>query len=659
MYRVKAGNVIINEPDTKSENVILGSISKAVNNVDSFTFRMYPNNSGYNALEPMITHIDVEDTNSGNIDVFHGRVLTINNKMDSAGMIYREVVCEGELSYLCDTITYYDDLSTAINPQIPPIRIIQDCIADHNDQVSEDKQIFKGEMIGRTPQYSMLTWGYSTNLETIQALLNDESIGGEIRLRYQDGKRYLDYTETTFTKGSPMKIELAVNMQSATQAVDPSSIVTRLYPLGARIGSTNERLTIDGLYIEDTALAAKYGVISRTVIFDEANNKSRLKIMGLGWLKKQVPIKKQYTITAANLSLIDKSYEDFEVGTQYHIINPLISLDEVVRCIGIVINIEDPSQTKLVFGDKFETATSQAIQRETKLNKKIIDAEKNASPLIKEIVENQTQLLTGADGGYIYYRTDQTGKPSEIFLLDNEDINTAASAIRFNKNGIGFWKQSDGGSAMAGPYTSAWTIDGVFNTAFIVAQVLTGLRINNGSGTFTVDQSGNVTARSINILGGRINIQTDSETTDIIRLKHNEWTLEISPLQIKVTNDTIGGVIRIQAGGIFGTWNSEQKFVLNSNTGDIYTAGGGYVSFRINTNDREVTLNYPDSTQTAIQMSGDNAGISLYNSDGQGMVYIRGGEYGYAHFADRNGNITVAIDGQAGTIRAPGGVIST
>lgn len=115
--------------------------------------------------------------------------------------------------------------------------------------------------------------------------------------------------------------------------------------------------------------------------------------------------------------------------------------------------------------------------------------------------------------------------------MDTADINTCKACIQLNKNGLGFWKSSDGGSAKDGPYTNAWTVDGNLVASFITALTLTGLKINNGSGTFSVDESGHIIAKALTMLGGNINIETSSKDNSVIKLSYKEWTLELSPLQ--------------------------------------------------------------------------------------------------------------------------------
>ena len=198
--------------------------------------------------------------------------------------------------------------------------------------------------------------------------------------------------------------------------------------------------------------------------------------------------------------------------------------------------------------------------------------------------------------------------------MDTADINTCKSCIQLNKNGLGFWKSSDGGSAKDGPYTNAWTIDGNLVASFITALTLTGLKINNGNGTFKVDENGNVVAnklssKSATITGGTINIKTSSQNTSVIQLSHNEWTLKVSPLEIRIDNSTIGGHIVLQAGAMSGYWNNELKFSLDTNSGNIstYTDNGKKV-FTVDTNNRAMYL-YNENEKTTVQCYGKTGDI--------------------------------------------------
>lgn len=586
-----------------------GKIVKAVNAVDSFTFTIYPDNAGYDKLKPLTTSITVTDDSTGK-DVFIGRVLKCPDSMDEQGLICKSVTCEGRLGWLYDSVQPYAEYK-----MVGVRTVLASFISKHNAQVGDDKHI----SVGQVTVTAENNYTYSVNWVSTMDAISEQLVGkfgGEIQLRDQDGKVYIDYLEH-IGHGTDTRIELAVNLKTISREVDETSVITRLYPLGAKLTDSEKRLTIGSVnggkdYIEDSALVAKYGVISGTQTWDDVTQASILKTKATAYLKNANKAKKQYKITAVDLSTIDMNFEQFELGCWYRVVNPLMGIDEDLRIIGITINLDSPEQSELTFGDKFETMTGFMTAKTKSLQTAIDNSEFRNRQVIDSKIENATKLITGAEGGHIILDPSET--PQRILIMDTADINTCKSCIQLNKNGLGFWKSSDGGSAKTGPYTNAWTIDGNLVASFITALTLTGLKINNGSGTFKVDENGNVVAnklssKSATITGGSINIQTSSQNTSVIQLSHNEWTLKVSPLEIRIDNSTIGGHIVLQAGAMSGYWNNELKFSLDTNSGNIstYTDSGKKV-FTVDTNNRVMYL-YNENEKTAIQCYGKTGDI--------------------------------------------------
>ncbi len=586
-----------------------GKVVKAVNAVDSFTFTIYPDNAGYDKLKPLTTSVTVTDDSTSK-DVFIGRVLKCPDSMDEQGLICKSVTCEGRLGWLYDSVQPYAEYK-----MVGVRTVLASFISKHNAQVGDDKQI----SVGQVTVTGENNYTYSVNWVSTMDAISEQLVGkfgGEIQLRDQDGKVYIDYLEH-IGHGTDTKIELAVNLKTISREVDETSVITRLYPLGAKQTDSEKRLTIGSVnggkdYIEDSALVAKYGVISGTQTWDDVTQASVLKTKATAYLKSANKAKKQYKITAVDLSTIDMNFEQFELGCWYRVVNPLMGIDEDLRIIGITINLDNPEQSELTFGDKFETMTGFMTAKNKSLQTAIDNSEFRNRQVIDSKIENATRLITGADGGHVIL--DPSEKPERILIMDTADINTCKSCIQLNKNGLGFWKSSDGGSAKDGPYTNAWTIDGNLVASFITALTLTGLKINNGSGTFKVDENGNVVAnklssKSATITGGSINIQTSSQNTSVIQLSHNEWTLKVSPLEIRIDNSTIGGHIVLQAGAMSGYWNDELKFSLDTNSGNIstYTDNGKKV-FTVDTNNRAMYL-YNENEKTAVQCYGKTGDI--------------------------------------------------
>lgn len=546
-----------------------GKIVKAVNAVDSFTFTIYPDNAGYDKLKPLTTSVTVTDDSTGK-DIFIGRVLKCPDSMDEQGLICKSVTCEGRLGWLYDSVQPYAEY------KVVGIRtVLASFISKHNTQVGDDKHI----SVGQVTVTGENNYTYSVNWVSTMDAISEQLVGkfgGEIQLRDQNGKVYIDYLEH-IGHGTDTKIELAVNLKTISREVDETSVITRLYPLGTKLTDSEKRLTIGSVnggkdYIEDSALVAKYGVISGTQTWDDVTQASILKTKATAFLKSANKTKKQYKITAVDLSTIDMNFEQFELGCWYRVVNPLMGIDEDLRIIGITINLDSPEQSELTFGDKFETMTGFMTAKTKSLQTAIDNSEFRNRQVIDSKIENATKLITGAEGGHVIL--DPSEKPERILIMDTADINTCKSCIQLNKNGLGFWKSSDGGSAKNGPYTNAWTIDGNLVASFITALTLTGLKINNGSGTFSVSEDGTVVAnrlssKSADITGGTINLQTSSETTSAIQLSHNEWTVRISPLEIRIDNASISGHVVIQAGAVFGYNGERQTFTLSTEDGSL------------------------------------------------------------------------------------------
>ena len=456
-------------------------------------------------------------------------------------------------------------------------------LSKHNAQVGADKRI----ELGQVTVTASNNYTYTANWDKTMDVIADKLIGkfgGEIQLRDKDGKVYIDYLEH-IGHGTDTTIELAVNLKTISREVDETAVITRLYPLGAKLTDSEKRLTIGTVnggkdYIEDSSLVAKYGIISGTQIWDDVTLASNLLSKGKEYLKSVNRAKVQYQITALDLSRIDKHIEQFELGCWYRVKNSLMGIDEDLRIVGISIDLDNPQASQLTFGDRFETLSGFMTAKTQSLQSAIDNSEFRNRKVIDSKIENATKLITGAEGGHVIL--DPSEKPQRILIMDTADINTCKSCIQLNYKGLGFWTpelakkagQADGGSAKDGPYTNAWTIDGNLVASFITALTLTGLKINNGSGTFSVSEDGTVVAnrlssKSADITGGTINLQTSSETTSAIQLSHNEWTVRISPLEIRIDNASISGHVVIQAGAVFGYNGERQTFTLSTEDGSL------------------------------------------------------------------------------------------
>ena len=354
MYLVTAnngeGDIYLNVPSTNNNaQRITGTIKKGINVIDSFSFAIYPNNPGYSQLQQLKTKIQVlnERTNKSE---FVGRVLLAKPKMDSNGLLMMNIVCESELGYLMDSITKYGEYH-----DISVRDFLQIIIDNHNAQVSEDKHFKLGKVEITGTLYRYL--GYEESLKAIKDKLINR-LGGELSIRYENGVRYLDYLLEIGIHAST-EIRLAKNLLTIEQEKDPTQVVPRIIPLGAKIEDSDERLTIASVnsgvdYIDDAEAIETFGLVAKAVAWDDVNYPDILMSKAKEYQASNNRILKKHKVEAVDLSLIDLDMDSYDVGNYHPVINPLMNINEELRIVEKSIVIENPEQSSMTIGDKFE-----------------------------------------------------------------------------------------------------------------------------------------------------------------------------------------------------------------------------------------------------------------------------------------------------------------
>lgn len=376
-----------------------GKIVKGINAIDSFTFSIYPNNAGFDRISEFTTLVKVYNTRKARYD-FIGRVLYKSTTMDESGMITKSVTCESVAGYLCDSQQTY------LNAKIWTVtELLQTMIDCHNSQVEDYKQFKIGTVTVQDTDENLYkgvqrenTWdAIATNLINI--------LGGELQFRVEEDGNYIDYLEEVGEE-KETAIALSVNMKSITQEKDPTTFITRLIPLGAKLTreeevedeegnvttelvTTEERMTIElankGVpYIEDEEAISIYGIHVGTMIWDDIAVPGRLLSTAKAWLKANNKVQVKYSITALDLSLIGLALDDFDVGNYHPIKNGLIGIDDTARIIKKNIDICEEVESTIEVGDNFKTLSEIQREQSTKVKK--------AATNIEEIHTTTTNL---------------------------------------------------------------------------------------------------------------------------------------------------------------------------------------------------------------------------------------------------------------------------
>lgn len=430
MYQVTIKNeneeVIINSisTDIESPRLISGNINHEINTIDNFTFKIAPNNIGYNKLNALTTLVEVLNIKNNNLE-FKGRVLLPIESMDSNGMFLKNVTCESELGYLMDSSTVfgeYHDISVR--------DFLQVIIDNHNSQVDEGKKFQLGNVTVVDNNDSLYRYlGYTKTFEAIKDKLIDR-LGGELKIRYENGIRYLDYLESIGEIKST-EIRLAKNLQSIELEKDPTSIISRLLPLGNKLEDSEERLTIESVnngnkYIDDIEAIEEFGVIVDSVTWDDVTQVSNLLKKGQEYLKENNRIKKKYKVTALDLSTIGLDFDSFEVGNSYPVINPLMNINENLRIIEKTIDIYNPQSSTLGIGDKLEDIKDYqlnniATAKEVKTVKETVQTTVSALNSVSVELNNTVEILNNTN--------ENMGNLNEVVKANVDATNAIANTL--------------------------------------------------------------------------------------------------------------------------------------------------------------------------------------------------------------------------------------
>lgn len=403
VVNIKNGENVIPIQNAKHK-LFSGNVVQGINTIDSFQFSILPNNPAFNNLHEYMTLVEVINT-SKNRTEFYGRVLLLSPSMSENGLITQDVVCESYFGFLCDSQQEY-----VVEKDWTVNELFTHIISCHNSQI-EDYKKFK-VVIDKDLKYKTVYEGIQreNTWETIKKKLLDK-IGGEIVLSVENGINVITYCQKA-GETKTTKIALSKNMKSIKKENNPSSFITRLIPLGAKLNDkTEERLEIDVAtnkihfnayqvyegknYIDDIYSILAYGVRVGYVEFDDVTLASNLLDKGLIWLDENNKILTKYSITALDLSILGLDIDDFQIYNSHPIENKLLNIDDTVRIMKKNINVCDEVKSSFEIGDKFKTLSE--IHREEKLiihemNAKIVYVEKKNDETVKNIVQQYKEL---------------------------------------------------------------------------------------------------------------------------------------------------------------------------------------------------------------------------------------------------------------------------
>lgn len=614
-------------------------------------FKLAVTHPNIDKLVPLSSEIYVYDDDE---IIFRGRMLS--PAKDFLNTL--TVNCESELAYLLDSQQPPFDYTGNI-PEF-----LKKLLDVHNSQVEERKRFELGN-VTVTDSNSYTRRSSSDYMNTLYAFNRLVDVyGGYPRVRYQNGKRYLDYVYD-YGGENEQPIMFAQNLLDMVRSQDATKIRTCLIPLGADVEYEDEngetqtkRIDITEVnggknYIEHTAGIEKYGRIWCTHRWEDVTSPENLLKKAQAYLEELVIMPETLEICAIDLSLVEPDVEKMKMGYWITVESPPHGISKQFLLKRREMHLDDPGKDRIELGQPVGRFTESLLRDKIQASEAVKKVADSASKEINRKVENATALITGGLGGYVVLdnidpNTGKKSHPWRILIMNTPDKETAKNVIQLNQNGLGFST-----TGINGPYSNAWTIDGNLVADFITAGTMLADRVRGGtlelggtglgsSGSIIVmdatgkrigswDRNGLTLLRGVlqgvsAIFGGTDNNSGSIEVKDASGATIGRWDKD----GLKVTKGVISGAKvdgavltggRLDIGALYADEDVVQfgDYEVSADGTNRLASTNGWIEFNTNS----APVDYPGKDYASLEIAGDGyAGVKLL-----GYGIIRAGTF--------------------------------
>lgn len=346
------------------------------------------------------------------------------------------------------------------------------------------------------------------------------------------------------------------NLTGLDLEIDAQSVLVGVYPFISSSSEGEDEITLpEEVIFTDYVDDYPAGYVSFVDFKDKATDVATLREAAKDWLKTNID--KQKPQVSGSIELVplrhQRGYEKFvdlekvSMGDGVDVYHPQLKVNMSARIVEYTFNVLTNSYDKLVVGNVKTNFLENTENNVSNLINDAIDQLKNGgeiSDLLNDIVDHQTDMITGQNGGYVLL--DPKEAPSRILIMDTPDKNTARNVLQINNAGIGFSK-----TGINGTYETAWTLDGGFNASFITAGEIVGITIR---GTTLISDG---TDYRTSIANGKMTWYSKKVNKDIMELEARDYVSADAGI-VSYTMKTGGGfMIRNPQGNlVFSTWDN-------------------------------------------------------------------------------------------------------
>ena len=336
-------------------------LTQQLNAADQLTFDVTADERLYNAIRSGVLTSRYIVYRDG-LPVSYGRILAVDTRPLRATC---RVTCEGELAYLNDAVLPAYDFGGS------PSDYLRMFVDEYAAQCGSDLKLGR---VSIADGNDYIVRGNETPATMLPELLDktvNSTAGGVLRIRHEDGGRYLDWLSSPDTPGS-QSIAKGSNLLDISSTLDGAQIVTAIMPIGARNddgghvmlppgrdGVVSGDVMRRGNYLYSAEGVQKWGWHAQVREWEDVTEPKNLHTKAVAAVRSLAP---ELAITASAVDLTDAGYDvdAISVGQSVPVVCDDISTRLFVT--GCEYHLDNPAANTYTFGQLVEltAATSAA-----------------------------------------------------------------------------------------------------------------------------------------------------------------------------------------------------------------------------------------------------------------------------------------------------------
>lgn len=445
-------------------------------------------------------------------------------------------------------------------------------------------------------------------------------------------------------------IRYGKNLTSLEQDATIESSYSGVYPYwydeesNTLVTLSEKFVAVTGAIVSDRLL-----VVDFSGDFDEAPTEQQLRDRANAYITANTVGNVKASWKVSFVDVHDFPFDQVMLGDTLHVYYEALDVNATARAVKTEYDVLAKRYKSITVGRVKQNLASIIVSQNAETQEKIDASAKSA---YERAVDAATESIRNGAGTFrLIYNGENL---QEIVSLDNADISLAESVWRWNNGGFGH--SADGYN---GTYTLALLPDGSINAAVITTGTLNANVIRAGILQDILGKnSWNLDTGALTITDGSLNIETNSETYDVIKLNSGDWHNELAPLGMNVINDGEDTALVSQAGAIYGYNNYSDT---NNRFARMYIGAGlGFILIRNASGEKTVDLNangtYGGQLQlfdttgaqelAALGEQVGGGGLWLTNQSGNPVAQLR------AYYTANGYGLLQLFDGSSSTVRA-------